>query len=180
MKHYDNEERNNLIHLFLGDLTPAQRTARALHPQDMVIPIITLIGIHLYGDPSQAFFVRGLGEKLQVEIDLRPFDRWIESDVAIGTVTVDGTAFSTAGNAAVIVESELYCQGKHIYDAERRRMEELYGQARRLVFQEYQVRFLLFFLLFLLASFADTLPNSIPTTTPLLLPLLPLLSTRSI
>ena len=137
-KHYNDEEKNNLARLLGGNLTPSQRSNRALHEQEIMIPVLTCLNMHLYGDPSGAFFIRGLGERVTVEVDLRDFDRWVEADEAYTAVTVNGTAFSTAGASAVMVEAYCYPEGKHIYDNERNRLAKLYGMSRRMVFQEYQ------------------------------------------
>lgn len=137
-KHYNDEERANLARMLGGDLSPAQRSAKALFGQEIVIPLITCLNLHLYGDQSGSFFVRGLGEKLTIEVDLLDFNKWVEADEAYTAVTVDGTAFSTAGASAVMIEAELYPEGQHIYDNERQRLAKLYGMSRRMVFQEYQ------------------------------------------
>lgn len=74
---YNDEERANLARLLGGNLTPAQRSSRALHEQEILIPVLTCLNMHLYGPPSGAFFIRGLGEKVIIEVDLRPFDQWV-------------------------------------------------------------------------------------------------------
>lgn len=58
-KHYNDEERTNLARLLGGNLTPAQRSQRALHEQEIMIPVLTCLNMHLYGPPSGAFFIRG-------------------------------------------------------------------------------------------------------------------------
>lgn len=120
--YYADEERANLQRL-CGGLTQAERDDKALNPQEIIVPLLTLLGLHLFGDPSQSLFVRGLGEKVRVEVDLAPANTLVESDGA-ATVAFD--------------EVTLFCEGHHIYDAERRQLEQIYAAPRTYTFDEVQ------------------------------------------
>lgn len=56
---FDDEDRNLAREMLRGGLTPLQRTNQiAAGPQLYIIPLYTLLGVHLGGDPSQMLGVR--------------------------------------------------------------------------------------------------------------------------
>lgn len=124
--YYADEEKANLQRL-VGGLTEGERDDKAANDQEIMVPFLTLMGLHLFGDPSQSLFVRGLGEKVRIEIDLAAFDTLVESDVTNPTVP-----------ANPFVELSLYCEGQHVYDAERRQLEKIYASPRTYTFDEVQ------------------------------------------
>jgi hypothetical protein len=124
--YYADEEKANLQRL-VGGLTEAERDDRAVNEQEIMVPLLTLLGLHLFGDPSQSLFVRGLGEKVRFEIDLAAFNTLVESDITNAVVPTSPFA-----------ELTLHCEGQHIYDAERRQLEKIYAAPRTYTFDEVQ------------------------------------------
>lgn len=124
--YYPDEEKANLQRL-CGGLTEGERDDRAANEQEIVVPLLTLLGVHLFGDPSQALFVRGLGEKIRLEVDLASFDTLVESDIT--SPTTPATPFTYLS---------LFAEGQHIYEAERRMLEKIYAAPRTYTFDEFQ------------------------------------------
>jgi len=145
MSMYDDETKQQLYRL-LGGGTLAERQARAEfdNQQFVHIPLLTLLGCHMHGDPSQAIFVRGLGERLKVEITLNPLTMWYETDdstsVVIGSTT---TTLATTTSTVAVQSASLNCEFYHIFDAERAQLANLSKGKRRMLIQDYR-KFLVF------------------------------------
>lgn len=134
MSYYADEEKYNLMKLVGGGMTPAQRDDAATSDQEIIIPLLTLLGVHLYGDPSQNLFLRGLGEKVRVEVDLAPFNTLYE--ISRPTATLE--AITAPAATAVFTEQSLYVEGQHLYETERQALEQIYAQKRSYTFDEIQ------------------------------------------
>lgn len=133
----EDEDRANALQLLAGGLTPAERSRRAqLGAQEIIIPLYTLLGIHLGGDPAQVLAVRCLGEKLRVEIIYRNYDRWVEADGTSFLVGPNGTSNSTV--AGYVEEGGLFLEGVHVEESELLSMEALYRGAFQQYFSEQQ------------------------------------------
>jgi len=128
----NDEERDKYNRLLGGALTPVQRTNRAANDdeQEITIPFLTLLGIHLGGDPSQALFLRGLGERVRFEIDMESGVHWLEGDD--GYVITGGATHAEGAAAPLLVnQAHLLCEYEHLYDEERMQQENIYKQYRR-------------------------------------------------
>ena len=147
MSMYSDEKKAQLYRL-LGGGTAAQRSERAQNdPNQFVhIPFLTLLGNHLEGDPSQALFVRGLGERLKVEIQFTPAYQWVESDattsykIGADTTTTYATGASAASTAAFVKSYALSCEFYHVYPEERAQLAAIAKGSRRMLIQDYQYR----------------------------------------
>jgi len=124
----DDEERL-MAQKMLGFDTLANRAAAAATAQYVYVPLYTLLGLHIGADPSQSIFVRGLGERLNLRIHFRPFNKWIEAN---------GSLASPTSATTVLSDSYLLCEYEHVYDDERAKLEQIYSMPRRYVFDEYQ------------------------------------------
>lgn len=143
---YSDEQRNNLDTLLKGALTPAQRDVlRANDRQQVILPMLTLLGLHLGCDPSQNFYIRGLGERLHIEFDMEPFFHWIEGDgnveigTGLGTAVTATTALPAAGT--VVQQGDLFCEYQFITEEEEAAHESIWSMARRYLFAEAQYVF---------------------------------------
>jgi hypothetical protein len=160
--HYQDETRKNLQTLYSGAVSAASREQRLeVAPQRFVIPLISFLGVHCLGDPGQSLFVRGLAERIRLAITFAAANQLCEVEPA----AAPGFTFTTAGvqgnpppAAGWFLECSLYCEGRHIFDAERMDMENLYRQPRRYFFREAQVSNPMFFA-------AAATPGTIATTT---------------
>lgn len=127
--HYTNDTKQNLRRLCGGGLTPAQREDLALNSQEITVPLMTLLGLHLLGDLGQSLFIRGLGEKLRVEIDFAPANTLYEI-----TRTEDLSPLTTE----LFESCFLRCDGVHVYEAERKQLTTIYQGERTMTFDEAQ------------------------------------------
>lgn len=143
---YNDEMKNNLARMLKGNLPAATRDLlRQNDRQHVILPFITLLGMHLGCDPSQNFYVRGLGERLHLEIDFEPFFHWLQGDgnvelgTALGTAVTGTTALPTAGTA--VQEGHLYCEYQFITEEEEAAHEAIWSMQRRYLFNEAQYVF---------------------------------------
>ena len=110
---FDDEERDQAEQMLKGNLTPAQRTALADNDpnQHVYTPFYTLMGLHIGADPSQNIFVRGIGERIKLQLDMEPLNHWTEAD---GTYDSDNTGVVAAGantlTGDIVRTANLYCE----------------------------------------------------------------------
>lgn len=114
-KMYPNFQRRNLTRL-LGGGTPAERSARSLADQEIFCPMITMLGLRLHGDFSQALYVRGLNDFLTIDVDL---------EAAANVIETDGT-LPTEPAAGWYQNGVLHVEGYHINKEERKMLVETY------------------------------------------------------
>lgn len=138
---YNDEGRNLARSLVGGGITTGMRNTRCLAgTQQFVVPLWTLLGLHLGADPSQAFAVRCLSERCKIQITFAPGNQLFASDGNFYFVNAGaGTAAAPpANNAGWFVESSLRVEGVHVADDERRALERVYEAPRRYFFREAQ------------------------------------------
>lgn len=137
---FEDEERNQAREMLRGGLTPLQRTNQSTAgPTLYIIPLYTLLGVHLGGDPSQTLGVRMMAERFRLECRMSAVNTLMESDgtYSFQTAAVVGQPPPAAGHW-LAPDSSMYVEGKHIIDSERRMMEEIYRAPRRYFFRDYQ------------------------------------------
>lgn len=116
-KFLDFEQRGNFLKE-VGAGTPAERSASALAAKEISCPMLTLLGLNLYGDMSQSLYVRGLNDQLSVDISLVPANEVIESDVALPAEPAAGW----------YQDGHLDVEGFHLNNEERKRLAYCYKQ----------------------------------------------------
>jgi hypothetical protein len=134
------EERDQALSMLAGGLTPAERSVRAANPrQHVYCPYYTLLGLHIGADPSQNVFVRGIGERIKLQLEMTPLNQWVEADTTFGSVNtgVAGAGASTL-TGDVVRSANLYCEYQHLYDFQRARLAQEYSNFRRYVFNDIQ------------------------------------------
>lgn len=143
---YNDETRNNIARCLKGNLSVAQRNIlRQNDRQHVLIPFLTLLGLHVGADPSQCFYIKGLGQRLHFEIDFEPTYHIIEGDgnvelgSGLGTAVTSTTALPTAGT--VIQEGHLYPEYQFITEDEEAVHEQNWALNRRYPFNEAQYVF---------------------------------------
>lgn len=138
---FDDEERDQAQQMLKGGLTPAQRQDAATNNpnQRVFCPFYTLLGLHIGGDPSQNIFVRGIGERIKLQLQMTGLNQWVEAD---GTFDSGNTGVVAAGAATVtgdvVRAADLYCEYQNIYDFQRMSLEMVYSQFRRYEFSDQQ------------------------------------------
>lgn len=110
----------------------------------MLIPLYTLLGVHLGADPSQVLAVRCLGEKIRIEVIYRDFSKWVETDV-LPTSGVSGNGYRVgsettvpSNSAAFVLESGIFLEGVHVEESEVMEKEALHRGAFQQYFAESQ------------------------------------------
>jgi hypothetical protein len=137
--YFDDEEKAKFNSLIGGALTPSQRSTRALAgAQEITVPLIAFLGVHLWGHPSQIIALRALGEQIRVEVVFRHRDYWTETD---GTFTVNGTASASASLSDWVAtgDSGLLVEGCYVTDQEQAALEQVYAKTHRHVFSDWQM-----------------------------------------
>jgi hypothetical protein len=134
----EDEQRNKACALLLGALTPAQRSARAAQPQECIIPLYTLLGLHLDADPSQVLAPRALGEKLRIEIVYRSKDYWVETDSLTYKVNTVASTSAAVTDYAIAGECGVLMEGVYLSDQDAAANEQLYRGMLRYVFSDWQ------------------------------------------
>lgn len=134
----DNDKRHTIRNMVGGGLTLAQRNARIVSgEQQFVIPLLTLMGLHLGSDLSQTLFVRAMTERWRITIKYSPVDTLYDAN---GTFAVPAGAVAAAIPTASSVFTECYllAEGVHVADSERKLQEEIYMKPRRMLIREHQ------------------------------------------
>jgi len=142
MTNYNDEQKAQLLEM-MGSGTPAERRLRAANDaqQYFHLPLMTCLGNHLHSDSGQSLYVRGLGERIRITIELLPATQWIESDCtsyATGNTGVSGATDLLQLGAALVRSSSLQCEFFHIFDKERAQLTALAKGERRILIQDYQ------------------------------------------
>lgn len=142
MSEYPDDKKDQFARLLGGGLTPAERSARAQNNanQYIEIPLMTMLGLHYESDPSQALFIRGLGQKLQISITLNPATMWIETDATTtyGTGELGALIAIGALGTTFVRSSSLNVEMYHVMDAERIQLEKIARGSRRMLISDYQ------------------------------------------
>lgn len=137
----DNDLRNCLRNLVGGGLTLTQRFQRITSgEQQIVVPLLTLMGLHARGDLSQTLMVRAMTERWRMTVKFSPVNTVIDNTTA-GTISIPPAATAAAvplASTALFSECYLYVEGIHIADDERKLQEKIYMQPRRMLIREHQ------------------------------------------
>lgn len=137
---FSDEDRSKGKEMVRGAIPANFRAAAAIAaPEVVILPLWTLLGVHLGGDPSQMLGVRMMAERFRLECRFAAANVLMESD---GTYS-----FAAAGNvgqpppaadAWLLADSFMYAEGKHLVDTERRSLEQIHRMPRRYLFRDAQ------------------------------------------
>ncbi|HZM24854.1 MAG TPA: hypothetical protein VFC02_24095 [Anaerolineales bacterium] len=114
----DDEEQSSANYLVRGNLTTAQRNTFAVKAQKLKVPL-HLLWINLMN--SNTLWIQGLASKLQFQVDLEPFARFIQAN-GVPTLT-GGTALS---NGAFFSDAQIVGEYLHVTARERANMIRMY------------------------------------------------------
>lgn len=134
----DNDKRHTIRNMVGGGLTAAQRFTRMISgEQQFVVPLLTLMGLHLGADLSQTLFVRAMTERWRITIKFSPVNSLYEAD---GTfmVPAGGAQLAIPVASTVFTECYLLAEGVHVADSERKVQEQIYMSPRRMLIREHQ------------------------------------------
>jgi len=137
----NDDDKKLMQQLCSGGLGATERAARLLsRRQRFTCPLNCLLGNHLRSDPSQALATRMLAERVRITIQFARPENLCEIDAGAGFSfdTAGGAAASPPAAAGWFLSCGLLCEGKHIFDTERRALEAIYKAPRRFFLREYQ------------------------------------------
>ena len=136
MEHYMNDEEKEAAKFFaLGGMTDFQRGQAAMADQNWQLPLYTSF---VHYDPSNAIFVDGLANEMEVEFDFETRANFIQTD---GTVTLSGIDADSATSPAWFSNGYLQVEYLHVTERRRQQMVALYANPEgiRHLFNEFQV-----------------------------------------
>lgn len=134
----DSDKRDQILHLIGGGMTNTQRyQACTRGRQQIQVPLLTLLGLHLGADLSQTIMQRAMTERIKIEIKFAPVETLF---FANGTFSCPDSAVASATPSADTVFEEVFLtlEGVHLVDEERKAHEMIYKQPRRYMFREAQ------------------------------------------
>jgi hypothetical protein len=132
------EQRACARQLLRGGIVPLVRQQNSVAGTVLAtLPLWTLLGIHLGGDPSQILPVRSLNERLRLVVTFSDADKIMESDNTYDFVGGSVVAQPPAASL-FFADSYLYVEGKHIANREREAHAAASRAPHLMLFREHQ------------------------------------------
>ena len=115
LKCLDIDQQQGVELMWLGG-TPAFRSLESLADREIICPLLTCIGLGMFGDLCQGLYVRGLNDLLTLRWQIPAASTLIESDGAIQATPAAG----------FFQQGSLFTEGSHLNRAERRDIATFY------------------------------------------------------
>lgn len=130
----NDEEKEAANYMMLGGMTDFQRNMEASQDQNWQLPLYTSFMMH---DPSNAPFVDGLANEIEIEFDFDTRANFIQTD---GTVTLSSVPADSATGPSWFSNAYLQVDYLHVTERRRQEMVKLYSspQGVRHIFNEFQ------------------------------------------